>query len=86
MTNAQVIPAPESDKTYIKTEYFKNNDSVATEFQCDDLFEVEQLNLEFQKACLAMNYFSSAKLLSITFKAIIENIKQKIKMVFCQSV
>lgn len=82
MTNVQAYEAPKSERTYIKTEYCNNRDSVATEFQCEDLFEVEQLNLEFQKACLALSYFSSAKLLMITCKAIYYHIMQRFDIIF----
>ena len=85
MNNTAAFTVPKSDKTYIKTEYCKNRDSVATEFQCDDLFEVEQLNLEFQKACLALSYFSCIKLLALTCKAITCHIKKRLSMIFGQS-
>ncbi len=86
MNKATVYQAPKSDKTYIHVEYYPETDGISTEFQADQLWEVEQLLCESQKACLALSYLSPAKLLSITFKAIIQHIKQRLGMIFSQSV
>lgn len=86
MNSAQVYPVEKSDKISIHIEHFPATDSVATEFQCDNLLEIEQLVLAAQKACLALSYLSCVKLFAITFKAIIQHIKQRLQMAFCQSV
>lgn len=86
MNSAIVYQVEKSDKISIHIEYFPATDSVATEFQCDNLFEIEQLVLAAQKACLALSYFSCVKLFTITFKAIWHHIKQRLQMAFCQSI
>jgi len=86
MINATVFQAPKSEKTFIKTEYYPDSNGVATEFQCDQLWEVERLICESQKACLALSYLSPAKLLAVTLSAIFQFIKQRLEIVFGQSV
>ena len=86
MTNATVYQAPKSDKTFIKTEYRPVTQGVATEFQCDNISQVKTLLLQTQKATLAMGYFSVFELLSLTLTAIYQHIKQRLLMIFNQSV
>lgn len=86
MNSAQVYPVEKSDKISIHIEYLPATESVATEFQCDNLFEIEQLVLAATKACLALSYLSCVKLFAITFKVIFHHIKQRLQMAFCQSI
>jgi hypothetical protein len=86
MNISNVYQAPKSSETFIKTEYCPATQGVATEIQCDNISQVKTLLFQTQKATLAMGYFSCIKLLSLTLTAIYQHIKQRLLMIFNQSV
>ena len=93
MNSVQAYPVAKSDKKYISVGYNdKQSNQILTEFQIEGATKAEftaqmdDLMVAQQKACLILSYCSSFHLLKLTLTAIYQHIKQRLQMIFSQSV